>query len=172
MNKLISVLLLLPMILQGSAMYFDEFYFHRKRGLPKWERIGHPIDTFFVLVAISVPIFFHFQVSILIVYVILSIFSSILVTKDEFVHSEHCEPKENWLHGLLFILHPMIFLALGLIWFQRDTLLLSQYLEPLPDTHTLQNFLFIQFGVIIVFFSYQILYWNFIYTESKEQTYE
>ncbi|HWU42647.1 MAG TPA: hypothetical protein VN132_04380, partial [Bdellovibrio sp.] len=36
-------------ILQGSIMLIDEFFFHHKRGLPRWERIGHPLDTITVL---------------------------------------------------------------------------------------------------------------------------
>jgi len=26
-------------------MGVDEFYFHRRRGLPRWERLAHPLDT-------------------------------------------------------------------------------------------------------------------------------
>ncbi len=37
--------LLLPAVLQMLAMAFDELVFHRRRGLPRWERLGHPLDT-------------------------------------------------------------------------------------------------------------------------------
>ena len=39
----------------------------------------------------------------------------LLRPKDEFVHSELCEPAENWLHAVLFILHPICFLSAELI---------------------------------------------------------
>ncbi len=41
-------LLLLPVLMQGLAMFVDEFVFHRRRGLPRWERLGHPLDTLMV----------------------------------------------------------------------------------------------------------------------------
>src|SRR5262245_62756094 len=40
-----SLFLLIPFILQTFCMAVDEFYFHRRRGLPRWERLGHPLDT-------------------------------------------------------------------------------------------------------------------------------
>ena len=43
-------LLLAPMIIQGLFMFVDEFYYHHKRGLPRWERMGHPADTISVLI--------------------------------------------------------------------------------------------------------------------------
>ena len=42
-------LLVAPVALQGAAMLVDELLFHRARGLPKWERIGHPLDTLTVV---------------------------------------------------------------------------------------------------------------------------
>ena len=35
---------------QAALMMVDELHFHRRRGLPRWERIGHPLDTATVLV--------------------------------------------------------------------------------------------------------------------------
>jgi len=45
-------LLLLPLVEQGLAILVDEFYFHFARGLPRWEHLGHPLDTFTVLAPI------------------------------------------------------------------------------------------------------------------------
>ena len=54
-----SNFLLLPFGLQMFCMAFDELYFHRRRGLPQWERIGHPLDTLTVVICLlwllSVP---------------------------------------------------------------------------------------------------------------------
>ena len=138
-------LLLLPAVLQGLAMLVDELVFHRKRGLPRWERLGHPLDTlttalcygWLALVPASNP---HF----LGIYVALCAFSCLFITKDEFVHARLCEPPETWLHSLLFVLHPLVFLGFGLIalagghaWVLRFALALS-----------------------LGFMGYQIVYWN------------
>ncbi len=42
--------LAVPFALQGLAILVDEFYFHRRRGLPIWERWGHPLDTLSLLI--------------------------------------------------------------------------------------------------------------------------
>jgi hypothetical protein len=42
-------LLLLPLIVQAIVIFVDEFYFHFAPGQPRWERIGHPLDTVTVL---------------------------------------------------------------------------------------------------------------------------
>lgn len=135
----------LPFLLQGVAMIFDEFYFHRKRGLPLWERIGHPLDSFSVL-ACYLFIFFQKPTTVNInIYIGLCAVSCLLITKDEFVHTEKCEAKENWLHALLFILHPITFLSAGFIW--------ALELSPL--------FISIQPAIIFSFLVYQIIYWSF-----------
>jgi hypothetical protein len=41
--------LLIPVALQMLCMTLDEFYFHWQRELPRWERLGHPLDTLTVL---------------------------------------------------------------------------------------------------------------------------
>jgi hypothetical protein len=111
-------LLVLPAVLQGLAMFADELVFHRKRGLPRWERLGHPLDTLTVAACygwlVAVPASHRHAIGI---YVGLCAFSCLFITKDEFVHSKLCEPLENWLHALLFVLHPIVFLGFGLIWF-------------------------------------------------------
>ncbi len=140
------VLLLVPLILQGSAMFFDEFYFHRKRGLPKWERIGHPIDSLSVMICYLFIYLQPFSDRNLSVYIGLCAFSSLLVTKDEFVHTERCEARENWLHAILFVLHPITFFAAGVIWM-----------------HSLgSGFLLAQVILIFVFMVYQIVHWSLL----------
>ena len=97
-------------------MVFDEGYFHVRRGLPKWERIGHPIDTFSVFSAWVTSSLSPFQPKRSSSTSLLAAFSSILVTKDEFVHKDHCPASENWLHAILFTLHPITLTCAGFIW--------------------------------------------------------
>lgn len=138
------VLLMIPFFIQGLIMFIDEFYFHRKRGLLLWERVGHPLDSFTVLVcylfiSLNVPSTFN-----LYIYAGLCLFSSLFITKDEFVHTVECEATENWVHSILFILHPITFMAAGLIWF-----------------HNLSQVVLISFpATIFVFMLYQIIYWS------------
>jgi len=87
------LLLLLPALLQMLAMAVDEFVFHRRRGLPRWERLGHPLDTLtaaacYGWLAFAPPS----ESSTLGVYVGLCAFSCLFITKDEFVHA----PYPTW----------------------------------------------------------------------------
>ncbi len=138
------LLLMIPFILQGAAMFFDEVHFHRKRGLPRWERIGHPIDSFFVFLCYLFIYLKPANATNMNIYIGLCIFSCLLITKDEFIHTEKCEATENWLHSVLFILHPITFLAAGIMW--RDQM------DP--------TFLLLQPIVIFIFILYQIIYWR------------
>ncbi len=110
--------LLLPALLQALLMFGDEFVYHRRRGLPLWERLGHPLDTLSVaacygFLCVASPS----HPRALAGYIGLCAFSCLFITKDEFIHSRLCEPFENWLHALLFVLHPIVFLAFGWAWF-------------------------------------------------------
>jgi hypothetical protein len=102
-------------------MIFDEFYFHWKRGLGLWEIVGHPLDTvsvlsFYVLLFFSDNNFFGNS------FVYAGIFSCFLVTKDEWVHSKFCEASENWLHSILFLVHPCCFFSAWYIFKNRVTI--------------------------------------------------
>lgn len=140
-----TLVLFSPFVLQGIAMLFDEFYFHRKRGLPLWEKLGHPLDSFSVLCCYIFLFLFEYSASHLWVYVGLCVISSLLITKDEFVHKQKCVAKENWLHAFLFVLHPIAFLAAGILW--------SQSCE--------RSFFMVQSLAIVIFIVYQIIYWGF-----------
>ena len=142
MNSLIT----LPLLIQGLAMLFDEFYFHRKRGLPKWERLGHPIDTLSVLVCFGYLALSSAETLNPAVYIGLSIFSCLLITKDEFVHIEKCTASESWLHAILFILHPVVLFVSFKIAYDPS----------------LKPFFYIQFALAGLMFLYQIIYWNLI----------
>ncbi len=137
-------LLLVPFVFQGIAMFFDEIYFHRRRGLPLWERIGHPIDSLSVLMCYGFVFLKDPTTTNIYIYLGLCSFSCLLVTKDEFVHTEKCEARENWLHAFLFVLHPISFLCAGIIW--------KENLSP--------QFLMFQPSIIFLFMMYQIIYWS------------
>lgn len=133
-----------PFILQGGIMLIDEFYFHNKRNLPTWERIGHPLDSFFVILCYVFLLTNTYTQENLSRYIGLSVFSSLFVTKDEWIHTKSCSGNENWLHALLFILHPVTFLCAGIIWMnQSDSL-----------------FFIIQPLIIFFFMLYQIIRWS------------
>lgn len=137
------ILLILPFILQGILMGVDE-RLHMKRGLGLWERLGHPLDTLTVFVPMSYIAINDFTQSNQTVFIILAVFSCIFITKDEFVHAEECDKLENWIHSMLFVLHPIIFICAYIIW--------REY----PDN----TFLLIQPMVIGTFMSYQLIKWS------------
>ncbi len=132
-----------PVAIQGLAMAFDELHFHRRRGLPRWERIGHPLDTLTVLACYAVAITFPLTASSGWTYLVLAAFSCLFVTKDELVHAKHCEPVEHWLHALLFVLHPIVLASVGFMW--------------LKDARTL---VLVSAALTLSFGIYQALYWN------------
>lgn len=133
------------MALQAFIMLIDELHFHRRRGLPRWERVGHPLDTASVFGCSVLTLCLEPTRAAWVGYALLATVSCLLVTKDEFVHAERCKPAEHWLHALLFVLHPLLLLAIAALWYERArTVLLAQ---------TLATGLF---GL------YQSIYWNFV----------
>jgi hypothetical protein len=74
----------------------------------------------------------------------LCVFSCLFITKDELVHARLCEPLETWLHAVLFVLHPIVFLGFGLIWYSgAHGWILKAAL-----------------GSTLALLSYQVVYWN------------
>jgi hypothetical protein len=136
-------LLVVPLLAQAGVMLIDELYFHRRRGLPKWERIGHPLDTLSVLACYAVAVFSAPTPGALSLYVGLSLLSCLFITKDEFVHASHCRPAEHWLHALLFVLHPLVLGAIALLWLKGAATVVM-----------------IQALLTLLFGCYQLLYWN------------
>jgi hypothetical protein len=90
--------------LQGIVLLVDEFVFHYRRELPRWERWGHPVDTFFFLLPL---VYLKFQGADG-GYWALAILSCLIITKDEWVHARLANGGEQWLHALLFVLHPAV----------------------------------------------------------------
>lgn len=161
-------LAVLPFVFQALVMVFDEFYFHVRRGLPKWERIGHPLDTLTVLACMAFVLFVPFSKTALLIYVAMAVFSSLFVTKDEFVHKHHCPASEQWLHALLFTLHPITLCSAGFMWPVAQGMGMPSWIACLYDNpERLHQFLSVQFCAMSLFFCYQVIYWNFVYEHQQ-----
>ncbi|MBI3652928.1 MAG: hypothetical protein HY231_18030 [Acidobacteria bacterium] len=163
--------LLLPFAAQMLCMLFDEFYFHWQRKLPRWERLGHPLDTLTVLMCWSVILLVPPTAGAITLYAGLSLFSCLFVTKDEWVHQAYCPAGEHWLHAVLFVLHPLLLISAALLW---------------PTLHA-PNAAAVAFGWIryegfegtffavnslltLLFGFYQLLYWNVIWKANSSTT--
>jgi hypothetical protein len=136
-----------PFVVQGVVMTVDEFYCHRRRELRRWERIGHPLDTLTYLLCFLFLLFVEPSSAALGAYVALSGFSCLFITKDEWQHRELCTPFENWLHALLYILHPIVLIAAGWAWWS--------HLEDLRFAVGAMAAITASFGI------FQAAYWNF-----------
>jgi len=165
------LLIFVPFILQAVAIFLDEYYFHLKRGLPKWERIGHPLDTLSVIACFAFVLFLPYSPPLLPGFIVLAIFSCLLVTKDEFVHKHHCCAKEQWLHALLFLNHPVMLSMVGFMWpFLHGNIPSSSWLTSwLTSTEGFYPFLLAQGSLTLLFFLYQVVYWNFCYDQKTHQ---
>ena len=163
-----AFLLLLPFLAQVLIIGIDEFYFHIRRGLPQWERIGHPLDTLTVLACFAFVLFVPYSSFYLKIYIGLTLFSCIFVTKDEFVHKECCPASEQWLHALLFLNHPIVLTAAGLIWPIANGGTGPAWLSSLNMyADSLHLFLLMQTGFVALFLIYQTLYWNVFYGRKR-----
>jgi hypothetical protein len=132
-------------------MAIDEFYFHIKRGLGLWEALGHPLDTLSVAAPFSVIAFYDYSATSSYIFIALSALSCVFVTKDEFVHQKLCSWKEHWLHSILFMVHPLIFIAAYFLWQAPNTQLLGL---------SFQSFIQIQLIILVLFSIYQFTFWN------------
>ena len=138
---------LIPAGLQAAAMLVDEGVFHRRRGLPRWERLGHPLDTLTTLVCYAWLLLASPSPSSLGVYIALAAFSCLFVTKDEPVHARVCTPGEHWLHAVLFVLHPIVFAAWGWLWW----------------TGRAGGLVEVQAALTIAWMTYQVVYWSVLW---------
>lgn len=136
-------ILYLPFMLQGVLMVIDEV-FHYKRGLGLWERLGHPLDTLTVFVPLAMVSLNDYSEAGQTVFISLGVFSCLFITKDEFIHTKECSFIENWLHSLLFILHPLIFVMTFILW----------------KNHPEDQFIDFQPIIIGSFMLYQVFKWS------------
>jgi hypothetical protein len=162
MSSFVSAMLFVPLIFQAMLMIFDEFYFHRRRGLPKWEIIGHPLDTLTVIAPLVLARSANFTDKNAFLYVALSTFSCIFIVKDELIHKNICSKAEMILHALLFILHPLVFLSIFLFWQNGETNLLGLTID-------FNKIVTLQLIVTCMFCLYQIFYWRFFYERPRNK---
>ncbi|MCL2777787.1 MAG: hypothetical protein FWD73_07260 [Polyangiaceae bacterium] len=163
-------LLLAPIAVQAPLMLMDEFYYHHGRGLGRWERIGHPLDTLTVIVCIAWTFVSEPTPRAIAVYAALAFASCVFVTKDEFVHAGACTPGEQWLHAMLFVGHPLCLASIGLAWpaLHFSGAELPAYLEDTSnDRLPLITILVAQFLATIWFCLYQTFYWNFLWSRGR-----
>lgn len=149
----------IPFVLQVLCMSVDELYYHRKRSLPRWERLGHPLDTLTVLLCMLWVLWVPPTPLAILVYVLLSSFSCFFITKDERVHHRLCLAGEHWLHAVLFMLHPIVLLCAGLLWPAAH----QQSFAALHFTGFEKTFL--QGSALLIFSCalYQFVYWNVLW---------
>lgn len=149
----------LPFLLQAALMGVDEAYFHRRRGLGRWERWGHPLDTLAFLACLAwlflVP---PGSESATWGYAGLGAFSSLLVTKDEWVHHRECEPAEQWLHSVLFVIHPVVLAAAFRLWPALHPQAAESAMAPAGAAWVLGA---TAVGATLMLL-HQALYWNFL----------
>jgi hypothetical protein len=136
-------------------MAVDELHFHRRRGLGRWERLGHPVDTLTMLACIGWTLVAPPTFGNLARYAALAAVSCLFVTKDEFVHARSCGPGEHWLHALLFVVHPVALASLAVIWAAPATTI-APALGALSRAAALRA----QLTLVACFFVYQLVYWN------------
>lgn len=137
--------ILLPFAVQALLMTADEFRFHHRRGLPRWERLGHPLDTATVLACYGTTLALPPTPFNLKLYAGLALFSCLFVTKDEFVHARRCSAAEQWVHAVLFVLHPLVLGTAALLWYWGVR-------WPLIG----------QTAMTALFGGYQLVYWNWL----------
>ena len=136
--------LITPLVLQAVAMFVDERLYHRRRELPRWERMGHPLDTFGAIVCYLWLVAARPSRAHAVVYASLAIASSLLVTKDEPIHSRCCSAGEHWIHSVLFLLHPIVLIVAGYLWW----------------TARWRAVIVAELVSATAFAAYQLLYWN------------
>ncbi|HZS06671.1 MAG TPA: hypothetical protein VFD58_17670 [Blastocatellia bacterium] len=155
--------LLIPFAAQMLCMTVDEFHFHWRRKLPRWERIGHPLDTLTVLACLYWVLLAPPAPASVAVYVGLSVFSCLFVTKDEWVHAKTCAAGEHWLHAMLFALHPLILICAGLLWPARYAGGASALAGWIRYEGFENTFLVINAALTTLFALYQFVYWNLLW---------
>lgn len=127
-------------------MGVDELYCHRKRELRRWERLGHPLDTLCFVLCLAFLLWRAPSEAALWIYGALAVFSCLFVTKDEWQHRELCGGMENWLHSVLFMLHPVLLIWAGWLWWQGSAVFFSVISGAL--------------GLSVFFGIYQLVFWN------------
>src|SRR5690606_23591811 len=107
---------------------------------------GHPLDTLTALVPFALMAHAAPGPAASVAILALMLFSCGFVTKDEWVHARLCGGEEGWLHAVLFMLHPTIFVLAWIVWRTGGP-------QPLFSLVT---------AALALFCGYQVIYWNLI----------
>lgn len=148
----------LPFLIHSAGMLVDEVWYHRRRGLPVWERWGHPLDTLTVLVCYGMALALPPTQGSLALFASAALFSCLFVTKDEWIHARHCTGGEMWLHAALFMMHPVLLGIAGAHLYLASSS--AQSAGPDTGSDFFASFLAAQTAVTALFLGYQLLYWN------------
>ncbi len=149
-------------------MLVDEFHFHRRRGLPRWERWGHPLDTLSVIACYAFALFMPFSPGAAAAYILLALFSCLWITKDEWVHAELCGPGEQWVHSVLFVLHPVLLGLAGWYWVVSRTSPTSHAEAIFTEPGIFAVFFPVHAAITFLFLIYQIIWWNILCRQKPE----
>lgn len=149
----------LPAVLLALLMAVDEIFFHRRRALPRWERIGHPLDTLTVVSCYAVVLALEPRGMAPLLYAGVAFFSCLFVTKDERVHHAHCAAGEHWLHAVLFMLHPLALVGAAALWVMPR---LNEWglTVSASELRLARTLLWGQAAATLAFGLYQGVYWN------------
>jgi hypothetical protein len=162
---LISYWLLLPLGLQTLLAVLDERLFHTKRGLPRWERLGHPLDTLTVAACFAWILLLPPRPPAVAGFAALALFSTLFVTKDEWIHHRCCGVAEHWIHACLFLLHPLVLLGAGFVWPAAHGLSIPvSFVSAGGFERALLN---VAFCGTLVFAAYQFIFWNLLWRGSR-----
>ncbi len=133
--------------------------------MPRWERVGHGLDTMSVFACLSWVLYVPPNPRNVVVYAALAVFSCLFVTKDEIVHHRHCGAGEHWLHACLFVLHPIVLASAGLLWPAAHG-----YAPGGAGWIRVHGFerAFLAFGCAstLLFAAYQFVYWNLLWSRT------
>jgi 2-polyprenyl-6-hydroxyphenyl methylase/3-demethylubiquinone-9 3-methyltransferase len=133
--------------------------FHLRRGLPAWERWGHPLDTLVVVACFALALRAPAAPAGMALYVVAAVLACLVVTKDEWVHARHCGGTEAWLHACLFLLHPVI-LGIAGAWAFGGFSVGAFTLGHSPGHEGFGVFLAVQTALTALFGVWQVTYWN------------
>jgi len=116
-NKIRQFYWAIPFIIQAILFGMDEFCYHRNRFIPLLEKWGHVLDTLVFLICIYYALYKDYRKRREWKYIFWFVLSCLVVLKEESIH--YMLPislGEQWLHSILFVLHPILLGSLGYFW--------------------------------------------------------
>ena len=148
--------LLIIMSLQVILFHVDEYYFHRKRGLSKYEIASAITDGAFYVLPLIIATFAKFDSIWKTIFIVLAGISCLSIAKNELFYPA-LQVKERIIHSLLYVLHPILLYSFYISW-------KGNFFDAYPNFWILQ-LLYVAIGFKTVI--YQIIYWNYIHENPK-----